>query len=275
MTQGSRPERVQAIADEAFAILGSGRQIACFSARFAEFDLAEAHKVVGLVRDRREARGERRVGRKIGFTNRAVWSGYCISGPIWNYMFDSTVKDQAADDGAFALGNLPEPRIEPEIVLHLARAPQAGMDEDELIRCIDWVAHGFEIVSSIFAGWTFTAADAVAAYGVHSALLIGNRHDIASKPEQWAEALSNFSVTLVGDHGVSRHGHARNVLGGPLQALRFLVEELARFPECEPLRAGETVTTGTLTEAMPIAAGETWSTELSGTEMRGLQVSLR
>ena len=41
------------------------------------------------------------------------------------------------------------------------------------------------------------------------------------------------------------------------------------------LRAGETVTTGTLTEAMPIAAGETWSTELSGIEVRGLQLRLR
>ena len=49
----------------------------------------------------RRARGENIVGRKISFTNRAVWNGYGISGPIWNYLFDSTVDDLAADDGTF------------------------------------------------------------------------------------------------------------------------------------------------------------------------------
>jgi hypothetical protein len=34
-------------------------------------------------------------------------------------------------------------------ISHLASAPHAGMSEDELIACIDWVAHGFEIVHSV------------------------------------------------------------------------------------------------------------------------------
>jgi hypothetical protein len=33
-------------------------------------------------------------------------------------------------------------------VLHLASAPQADMNERELFGCVDWIAHGFEIVSS-------------------------------------------------------------------------------------------------------------------------------
>jgi hypothetical protein len=44
------------------------------------------------------------------------------------------------------------------------------------------------------------------------------------------------------------------------KALHFLVDELARYPTMEPLGRGELVTTGTLTEAMPIAAGQSWST---------------
>jgi 2-oxo-3-hexenedioate decarboxylase len=91
-------------------------------------------------------------------------------------MFDSTVHDLTTVGEVFALVDLPEPRIEPEIVLHLASTPRADMSEHELIGCVDWVAHGFEIVHSIFPGWTFAAADAVAAYGVHSALLLGDRH---------------------------------------------------------------------------------------------------
>jgi 2-oxo-3-hexenedioate decarboxylase len=47
------------------------------------------------------------------------------------------------------------------------------MDETALLACIDWVAHGFELVQSIFPGWKFSAPDAAAAFGLHGALLIG------------------------------------------------------------------------------------------------------
>jgi 2-oxo-3-hexenedioate decarboxylase len=46
------------------------------------------------------------------------------------------------------------------------------MDETVLLACIDWVGHGFEIVQSIFPGWKFSVPDAVAAFGLHGALLI-------------------------------------------------------------------------------------------------------
>jgi 2-oxo-3-hexenedioate decarboxylase len=245
-------------AQQMLALLGTGRQIPRLSSRFPGFSLADAY-----------------VGRKIGFTNRAAWSGYGISGPIWNYMFDRTVRDLAGNQGQFSLTSFPEPRIEPEIVVHLATAPQVGMTEEELICCIDWVAHGFEIVHSVFPNWEFTAADAVAAYGVHSALLLGDRHVISHEITKWREELSSFTVDLIRVDGVTRSGHARNVLGGPLKALRFLVQELARYPTSQPLGGEEMVTTGTLTEAMPVAADESWSTRLSGIEIRGVQLQLQ
>jgi len=109
MTDGSSAQRVDQIAREALDVLGTERQIPTFSSRHPAFDLAEAYDVAAHLRDMRRARGENAVGRKIGFTNRAVWGGYGISGPIWNYMFDSTVHDLAAADGTFALAHLPEP----------------------------------------------------------------------------------------------------------------------------------------------------------------------
>jgi 2-oxo-3-hexenedioate decarboxylase len=266
---------IHQIATEALAILGTGQQITPFSLRYPAFELAHAYNVAALVCDMRKDRGEHPVGRKIGFTNRTAWAGYGISGPIWNYIFDSTVHDLAAVSEIFALAGLPEPRVEPEIVLHVASSPHAGMSEDELIACIDWVAHGFEIVHSVFPGWTFAAVDAVAAYGVHGALLLGDRHPISEQLTDWREALSGFSVELVRDDGLRRSGHARHVLGGPLRALGFLVEELARYPASKPLGAGEIVTTGTLTEAMPAIAGQTWNTQLVGIDIRGLRLRLQ
>ena len=266
--------RVAAVAAEVLDLLGSDRQVQPFSERFPGFSLQDAYDVAARVRDARAARGETPVGRKIGFTNQVVWTTYGISAPIWNYMFDTTVHDLASTGGHFTLGHVPEPRIEPEIALHLSSAPQPGMTDAELTLCIDWIAHAFEIVHSIFPGWNFAAADAVAAYGVHTALLLGDKRDITGGPVLWGSTLAHFDVELVSDDGVIRDGHARNVLGSPVRALKFLIDEIARTPGAEPLRAGEIITTGTLTEAMPAVPGQTWSTRLDGIDLPGLRLQL-
>jgi hypothetical protein len=40
------------------------------------------------------------------------------------------------------------------------------------------------------------------------------------------------------------------------------------------LAAGETTTTGTLTRAQSIAAGEVWTTRVSGTPLEGAQLAI-
>ena len=147
-----------------------------FSSRYADFSFAEAYEVARRVHDLRVANGETVIGRKIGFTNRAVSKSYGLSAPIWGYMYDSTVRDLSPVNARFPLTGLTEPRIEPEIVLQVASSPHADMSDDALLGCVAWVSHGFEVVQSIFPGFAFRPADAVAAQGVHVALLIGERH---------------------------------------------------------------------------------------------------
>jgi 2-oxo-3-hexenedioate decarboxylase len=260
---------IRDIANEAFAALGTGRQIAPFSARCPDFGLKDAYRVAAAVRAQRTARGERPVGRKIGFTNRTIWTEYNVHAPMWGYVYDSTVHDLEKEGTDVSLKGLAEPRIEPEIVFGLAAAPAAGMDQRALVGCIDWVAHGFEIVQSIFPNWTFLAADTIAAYGLHGALWIGPRHSMAPRSDDWALELSAFEIALFRNGVPADGGRAANVLDGPVFALRHLVELLAADPHNPPLDAGEIVTTGTLTRAFPIATGEVWTTELTGVPLEG------
>jgi 2-oxo-3-hexenedioate decarboxylase len=266
------PIDIAAVAAEALAALDAGRQIAPFSARLSGFDHDAAYRVTAAVRQMREARGEVPVGRKIGFTNRTIWAEYNVDGPNWSYVYDRTVHDLAEFGDTFSLAALAEPRIEPEIVFGLAVAPTPDMDERALLACIDWVAHGFEIVQSIFPGWRFSAPDTVAACGMHGALLIGPRHLVAARADDWSRTLSTFEVDLMRDGAVVDRGRAANVLGGPLSALRHLVGLLAPDPTNPPLTAGEIVTTGTLTRALPVAAGETWTTGLAGVAIDGIRI---
>jgi 2-oxo-3-hexenedioate decarboxylase len=271
MTNGNTDAltELQAIAAEASAALDTCRQISPFSARLSAFNLDDAYRVTAAIRQMRERRGEMPVGRKIGFTNRTVWAEY---GPIWGYVYNRTVHNLAEIGGTFSLVGLAEPRIEPEIIFKLALAPAPGMDETALLACIDWVGHGFEIVQSIFPGWKFSAPDAVAAFGLHGALLIGPRHSIAAHPEDWSRTLATFEINLKRDGTVVDHGRATNVLDGPVSALRHLVDILVRDQVNPSLAAGEIVTTGTLTRALPVSAGETWTTELTGVGFDGICV---
>jgi 2-oxo-3-hexenedioate decarboxylase len=63
------------------------------------------------------------------------------------------------------------------------------------------------------------------------------------------------------------------VLDSPLLALRHLVELLANDSHNPPLRAGETISTGTLTLAMPVSADENWTTKVSGIPLE--EITLR
>jgi 2-oxo-3-hexenedioate decarboxylase len=274
MSNGSTnaPTELETIAAEALAALDTCHQISPFSARFSAFDLDDAYRVTAAIRQMRERRREMPVGRKIGFTNRTTWAEYNVYEPIWRYVYNRTVHNLSEIGDTFSLVGLAEPRIEPEIVFKLAVAPAPSMDEGALLESIDWVAHGFEIVQSIFPGWKFCAPDTVAAFGLHGALLIGPRHSIAAHAEGWGATLSTFEVDLKRDGTVLDHGRATNVLGGPVSALRHLIDILARDQVNPPLAAGEIVTTGTLTRALPVSAGEIWTTELTGVALDGIRV---
>lgn len=231
-------------------------------------DVAAAYRVAAVLREAREGGGARRVGRKIGFSNRTIWPIYGIDAPIWGDMFDDTVHD-IAPGAEVALGALMEPRIEPEIAFGLAAAPAPDMDDAALLGCCAWVAHGVELVHSPYPGWQFRTPDAIAGGGLHGMLLLGPRRPAGP---DWLGPLGDFSCQLSRDGELQAEGHSSVVLDGPLAALRHLVSVLASDPGGQVLGAGEIVTTGTLTDALPIAPGQRWTTGLIGLDLPGVDV---
>jgi 2-oxo-3-hexenedioate decarboxylase len=252
------------------------RQIPPLTGWDRSLDLPAAYRVAEEVRRLRAARGERTVGRKIGFTNTTLWDRYGVHAPIWGHVYDTTLRDRDALPGPVALAAFVEPRIEPEIVFGLARAPEAGMDAQALVGCLDWAAAGFEIVQSLYPGWHFAAPDTVAAFGLHGLLVVGERVRIATADRQaWIGRLAEFTVDLLRDGAVAERGSGRNVLGtGPVAALGHLVDVLANDPDAPPLAAGEIVTTGTLTDALPIAPGQRWRARLDGLPLPGIELAV-
>ena len=219
---------------------------------------------------RRVVDGWQPVGRKIGFTNRTIWPRYNVYRPMWSHVWDRTVADAPDGVASIDVSATHEPRIEPEIVFGLARTP-ASAEPGDLVAAIDWYAHGFEVVQSVYPGWKFTGAEAFAAQALHGVLRVGPRRPLAELGDPVTD-LASATVELSESGRPVATGHGALVLDSPVLALGHLVAELAKVGRT--LHAGDVVTTGTLTDAQPLHAGQHWTTRFDGVPLHGLSLTV-
>jgi 2-oxo-3-hexenedioate decarboxylase len=253
--------RLERVADQLLAALDSAHCIALPSTAPGGLSVDEAYLVSEHLQALRIARGERPLGWKIGFTNRKIWDRYGVYSPIWGPVWDTTAQLLDGTETRLSLAGLSQPRLEPEIVFGFASAPRAGMDLEALRGCIAWVAHGFEVVHTHFAGWNFGAADCLADFALHGYLRVGPRRPVADWPSLGTD-LAALRIALFRDGERVDSGVGTNVLDGPLNALRLWIDAMAEKTPRWRVQPGEFVTTGTLTDAWPLAPGQRWHTEL-------------
>jgi 2-oxo-3-hexenedioate decarboxylase len=241
------------------------------SARDASFDLTTAYRVEAELAARRRSSGHVTVGRKVGFANKAIWRALKLDTLVWAHMYDDTVRFAATRESVeLPIARMTSPKIEPEFVFKL-RTPLAGGDAIAALQSVEWIALGFEIIDCVYADWKFHPADFVAAYGFHAALVVGEPRPVT--PDGIAglvDALPSFSVKLLKDGDSVAEGSGKNVLRSPALCLAEL--GAATMAASVPLAAGEVITTGTLTDSQPIAAGQTWTATIAGLDLPDVSV---
>lgn len=258
------------IAEEIIAARAAGARLAPFTDRVPGFGFDEAYQVAGIIACRRASRSPA-TGRKIGFTNPALWVNAGLAKPVWGAMFEETVNRTGPDGGtpAVSMAGSVEPKIECEVVVVLGSVPERGDRGTAVARHVAEIGLGFEVVDSPFPGWNMTPADAVAAGGLHHGLAVGPLVTV-SDPEATAAAMVALAVSMTrataADPAAAEHvaeGEGRMVLGNPLDAVGVLVEMAADHGS--PLAAGEVITTGSLTPPLAAVAGEIYRAEAGGT----------
>jgi 2-oxo-3-hexenedioate decarboxylase len=239
-----------------------------------QFDWKAAYEVASAMFELRYARGEKPVGRKIGFTNRNIWVEYGATSPIWAHVYDSTLVYAKNNHAAISLRGSAAPRLEPEIAFKLrAPVPVGCKDPATILQAVEWLAPSFEIVDCHFLNWKFKSADSAADLSFHWRLVVGDPYwiDGADHPVLAAQ-IRDCKVALSRNGEVRDRGVGSNALDHPALALAFLADILATQPQFSPLAVGEVITTGTLTAALPIVAGETWTSEITGLPVAPLTV---
>lgn len=268
-----RTINLSSIAQEMKIAQDQCRQIEPFSSRYSDFGNTEAYAVAKMIHEMRMKEGLVPVGRKIGFTNPEMWSIYGVYEPIWAYVYNSTVVRQTGSHVQCDIGQFAEPKIEPEIVVHFRSTPPVSAEPAEILACIDWIAHGIEIVQSHFPRWKFQAADTIADWGLHAMLIVGESQEVSRLGPGVISDLETFTLTLSCEGHVLERGRGSNALGSPLRAVAHLINVIAKQPHASPLQADEMVTTGTLTAALPVKGGQNWSTKLEGIALPGISIT--
>lgn len=184
-------------------------------------------------------------GYKIGFTNGAVQADLGVSEPSFGRVLQGTIRDEAR----VGADRLIEPMVEPEVAFVLGEDLDGSADRRDALAATRFVVPVLEIVDSRIEGWDFSAASAVADNSLAARLLPGDRLGAT----ELDLALEAVELTVDGERVATGTGAA--VLGHPAEAVAWLARELPDHGE--RLRAGDIVTTGSMTEPIPVEAGNT------------------
>ncbi len=240
------------------------------------FDLDTAYEVEGILRQWREAAGHKSVGRKVGYANKAMWRAMKLETLVWGHMYDDTVHQSEANSTTLALSRPRALKIEPEIVFGLKQELTGDVsDAAAALAACDWLAIGFEIIDCPYPDWKFQPSDFVASFGLHAALVIGERVRVRSEIiPQLVEQLPRFKVKMFKAGEFVEEGSGKNSLKSPALCLAELGAAIARRFPGEALSGGEIVSAGTLTAGHLTAAGDEWKVEVEGLALPSLTVRL-
>lgn len=240
------------------------------------FDLNTAYDVEAMLKRFREAAGHEAVGRKVGYANKAMWRVLKLETLVWAHMYDDTVRYADGNSATLAVAHPRSLKIEPEIVFGL-KGPVAAESSDaaSALASADWLALGFEIIDCPFPDWKFQPSDFVASFGLHAALVVGEK--IKVRPELISpliDQLAGFKVRMSKSGEIVEEGSGRNSLKSPALCLAELGSAISRRFPSHPLSEGEVVSSGTLTAGHATGSGDLWTAEVEGISLPSLTLRL-
>lgn len=210
----------------------------------AEFDLDAAYGIQAASIARRLARGERRVGVKMGFTSRAKMVQMGLSDLIWGRLTSGMLVE---DGGTIPWGRYIHPRVEPEVAFLLGRDLDGPVSPAQALRAVEAVAPALEIIDSRYENFRFSLPDVVADNSSSSGFVVG--------PWQAPDAadIANLGMLMLFDGRPVQIGSTAAILGHPLRSLAAAARMSGAAGE--PLRKGWIVMAGGATAAEPLRPG--------------------
>ncbi|WP_327081758.1 fumarylacetoacetate hydrolase family protein [Polaromonas sp. CG_9.5] len=248
---------IEALGDELFDALRERRTLTPFTSRHPDISVDDAYRISLRFLARREAAGERVIGKKIGVTSKPVQDMLGVFQPDFGFLTDTM---QCADGATVSLkkSGLIQPRAEGEIAFMLKSDLQGpGVTREDVLAATEWVAPCFEIVDSRIDDWKIKIQDTVADNASCGVFVVGTQHT-----DPRALDLAAASMQMWKNDAPAGSGLGAAVQGHPAEAVAWLANTLGAFGI--PFKAGELILSGSLAPLVPAVAGDRFTLQIEG-----------
>lgn len=207
----------------------------------------EAYRIQLRVIERKRSFGQVVVGKKIGITSRAMQVMLGVDEPDYGHILNSMV---VMEGEKIPTADLIQPRIEGELAFVLKEDLKGpGVTLTDVIRCSEGVIPSLEIIDSRIVDWKIKLPDTVADNASSARIVLGG-----TITPIFALDLRTVGMLLEKNGEMVANAAGAAVLGNPAQAVAWLANKLAVYGIA--LRKGEVILSGSLTAAVPVAAGD-------------------
>ncbi len=240
---------------ELYAALRERRTVAPLIERHPDLTVDDAYAISLGFLARRQADGERVVGKKIGVTSKAVQDMLGVHQPDFGFLTDWMEVGAEIDIEAKALI---APRAEAEIAFVLKHSLNGpGVTAADVMAATDYIAPCFEIVDSRIRDWKIGIIDTVADNASCGVFVLGE-----GRADPRAHDLPALHVTVTKNGAPLSEGYGRAVQGDPAQAVAWLANTLGAYGVT--LDAGDVILSGSLVPLEPAVKGDVFEMTLHG-----------
>lgn len=224
-------------------------------------NIATAYKIQEINVNKRIAKNEKVVGKKIGLTSFAVQKQLGVDQPDYGVLFDT----MQVREGILPFDQLQQPKAEAEIAFILSSELDGEINMSDLIRAIDYAAVSIEIVGSRIANWDIKIADTIADNASASHFILGESRVPLSHLD-----LEGCKMSLIKNGEVASEGSGAACMDNPLNAALWLAQTMAEMGN--PLKAGEVLLSGALGPMVPIEQGDKFEAIIEGLGSVALEI---
>jgi 2-keto-4-pentenoate hydratase len=204
--------------------------------------------------------GATQVGYKAGLTNPAVQKRFNASAPVWGALYaPMLLKDGATVDAKFGA----RPLFEADMLVRISSANvNQAKTPEQVLQNIDQVIPFIELPDLVVAAPPKLNGAAIAAINVGARLGVMGAPMSVQPTAAFSDALRDMVVVVKGDGAELDKGKGSDVLEHPLNAVVWLVEDLAK--QGVKLKKGDLISLGSFSKLMPPKPGLKVEVEYQG-----------
>ena len=222
---------------------------------YPQMDYEDAFDIQWEIRRRKEARGNKVVGMKMGLTSWAKMSQMGVEHPCYGFLADYFSVD---DGGELKVDELIHPKIEAELAFVLKEDLNGpGVHIGDVLKATDLVMPAVEVIDSRYKDFKFDLKSVIADNSSSSRFLTGG----VAKPVSELD-LKTLGVAMMINGEVVQTGAGAAVLGHPASSVAMLANMLAERGEM--LKAGTFIMIGAITAAVSVNKGDSFTVLFDG-----------